>query len=332
MYLSGIGSGQRRLEIPIGLLRRPRPDILISLYASPSFAVGSLLARAAGIRVGYWVEVTFDAWVPRGAAKERLKSWLFPRVHAVLTPGTDGKHFAERYGARPERIFEVPHVIDADRLIAAAQRAQHHREAIRREVGLQGCTFVYVGRLWAAGKGLSYLLKAFASVAHRSAEAVSLLLVGDGPDESRLKQQAVDLGIAHLVQFAGFASPDRLSRLLAGSDVFVFPTLGDPYGLVLDESMASRLPLISTSAVGELHLRIEPGRNGIIVAPADSESLADAMVILAADAALRDRMGSQSQAMIRGRNHAAWVDAFERAVWQMVEMPGKPFPSPSTRT
>ncbi len=51
------------------------------------------------------------------------------------------------------------------------------------------------------------------------------------------------------------------AALLCRRDVFVFPTLGDPYGLVVDEAMASSLPVISTSAAGEIADRIVDGEN-----------------------------------------------------------------------
>lgn len=98
------------------------------------------------------------------------------------------------------------------------------------------------------------------------------------------------------------------------ADVFVFPTLGDPYGLVVDEAMACGLPVISTSAAGEIRDRIEQGVNGYIVPPEDSASLADSMLKLAQDGELRERMGRISAEKIQGHTPEQWAKDFERIV------------------
>ena len=316
-YLRGVGLGERRLEVPVGLLGRRRPDLLVSLYASPSFLAGRYLARLGGTKAAFWVETTFDAWVPRRSWKEAVKRAVFPSMDGIITVGEDGRKFAERYGAPADRIFFAPHVIDVDRFAQAAGAARTHRESIRRRLGVTGCTFVYVGRLWERGKGLDHLLNAFAAVSRRADQPVTLLLVGDGPDEGRLRDRVADLAVPNVV-FAGFRPADDLPEIYAASDVFVFPTLGDPYGLVLDEAMACALPLISSSAAGELNLRIREGRNGLIVPPADPVALAAAMSELAGDRARRLRLGAESRQMVEGRTPARWAEDFETAVHEIL--------------
>jgi glycosyltransferase involved in cell wall biosynthesis len=312
-YLHGVGRDQWRIEMPTGLLGRRRPDLLVSLYASPSLVLGRFLARAGGTKVAFWTEVTFDAWEPRRAWKEALKRRLFSSVDGVITVGEDGRHFAESYGAARDRIWFAPHAIDVDRIAAAAAAARDSREDARKRIGASGCTFIYVGRLWEYGKGLNYLLDAFGEISRDDAVRVTLILVGDGPDEGRLRGRVDALGLQNVI-FTGFQQADALPELYVAADVFVFPTLGDPYGLVLDEAMACSLPLISSSAAGELDLRLEDGRNGLVVPPADAPALAVAMSVLARDPARRAQMGAESRRMVEGRTPERWAQDFERAV------------------
>ncbi len=86
------------------------------------------------------------------------------------------------------------------------------------------------------------------------------------PEDGTLRQACAARGIRN-VSFVGFIQKRELPRYYALADVFVFPTLGDPYGLVVDEAMACGLPVISTSAAGEIHDRVEDGVNGYIVPP-----------------------------------------------------------------
>lgn len=296
---------------PLPLLGR-RPDVLVSLYASPSFLAGWGLAKLRGVKTGFWVEVTFDRWVVRTPIKESIKRWLFPKVNAIVTVGDDGRKFSERYGAAPDRIFFAPHVIDVQHYTNGAARARPERDALRKSLGLKGTTFIYVGRLW-WGKGVNELLAAFETVQRQSAEPVSLLLVGDGVDEAKLKQACTERSIRNVV-FAGFQQKPELPRYYALADVFVFPTLGDPYGLVVDEAMASSLPIISTSAAGEIHDRVEEGVNGYIVPPEDSAALAERMLHLAQDPELRVRMGQVSVEKIGNNTPEKWAEEFARIV------------------
>ncbi|AWN17520.1 Glycosyltransferase [Salinisphaera sp. LB1] len=196
--------------------------------------------------------------------------------------------------------------------MGGAAQAQPERKALRAELGLKGTTFVYVGRLW-WGKGLNYLLDAFETVQRQSAEEVSLLLVGDGSEETALRRVCAERGILNVV-FAGFQQKPELPRYYAVADIFVFPTLGDPYGLVVDEAMACGLPVISTSAAGEIRDRIEDGINGYIVPPEDSAALASSMLKLSRDPDARTRMGQMSSDKIQGHTPQQWAEDFERIV------------------
>jgi glycosyltransferase involved in cell wall biosynthesis len=76
-----------------------------------------------------------------------------------------------------------------------------------------------------------------------------------GPDEPLLCERCREEGLTN-VAFAGFHQSDTLPSLLAAADAFVFPTLGDPFGMAVPEAMACGLPVISTSAAGEIRGRI----------------------------------------------------------------------------
>lgn len=304
---------------PLPLLGR-RPDVLVSLYAEPSFLAGWAFAKLRRVKTGFWVEVTFDRWVKRAPVKEAIKRWLFPKVDAIVTVGDDGKGFAAKYRADVKRIFFAPHVIDVSHYQSGAVAAWPEREALRRELGLAGTTFVYVGRLW-WGKGINYLLEAFEAVQRQSAAPVSLLLVGDGPEEAKLRQACAERGIRNVV-FAGFQQKPNLPRYYALADVFVFPTLGDPYGLVVDEAMACGLPVISTSAAGEIRDRITEGANGYIVPPEDSAALAERMLYLTQNPDLIARMGVVSHEKIQGHTPERWAEDFERIVQALLQKDG----------
>jgi glycosyltransferase involved in cell wall biosynthesis len=318
-YLPSIDLGRSTLALPAPLLHGRAPDVLVSLYAGADFLAGSALARRRGARIAFWVEVTYDAWVKRRRWKEAVKARILPRADGILTAGDDGHSFARRYGVSDDRIHHVPHVVDFERLARGARLAEGERERLRAELGVRGVTFVYVGRLW-AGKGLTYLLDAFGRLQAGDVGEVSLLLVGDGSEEDELRARARALGLRNVV-FCGFHGDDVLPRLYAASDVFVFPTLGDPFGMVVPEAMACGLPVISTTAAGEISARVVEGVNGFLVAPASSEQLLERMAVLARDENLREAMGAASVRKVARQSPDVWAEAFEGALDAILAMP-----------
>jgi glycosyltransferase involved in cell wall biosynthesis len=319
--LPSIDRGTYPLALPTPLLRGGPPDVFVSLYAAPAFLLGSAIAGIRGARTALWVEVTFDSLVRRRPWKERLKAAVFSRADAILTAGSDGQTFAMRYGATRDRIFVVPHVVDFERYWRRSRVSEEERERLRQELGIRGIAFVYVGRLW-LGKGLSYLLDAFARLRRMSSADVSLVLVGDGVDEGALKERCKAEGLEGVV-FAGFHEEDALARLYAAGDVFVFPALGDTFGMALSEAMACGLPVIATSSTGEIHDRVTDGVNGFIVPPADSSALHERMALLANDSGLRRRMGEASRERVEGQSPDVWAEAFETAIERILALPAR---------
>lgn len=318
-YMYGGRGGWRALTTPQRLLRENVPDVFVSLYAGPAFLLGSFIAQRRGARTAFWLERTFDSVVTRRRWKESLKSRVLPKADGILTTGEDGRDFARRYAVRENRLFTVPHVVDFARYARQSADGLAEREELRSRLGLRGLTFVYVGKLTRA-KGLDYLVEAFVALARPANADVSLLLVGDGADEALLRGQCEQAGVRNVV-FAGFYGADTLPHLYAAGDVFVFPTLGDTFGMVVSEAMACGLPVIATSSSGEIRERVSEGVNGFIVPPADSVTLAERMALLASDAELRKRMGEASRAKVAGQSADVWAQAFEDAVVEILRMP-----------
>ncbi len=296
-------------------IRSSRPDVLVSLYENLDFVAGIAAARTSGSRVAIHVMKIFDTWRPRRRTREIAKHALFPRVHAVHVPGPDAASYARQYGARDEQIVMFPEPVNVPHFRRPAD-SDVWRPGERERLGLTGCVFLYVGRLWSP-KGLDYLFDAYEGVLRAGLDA-SLLLVGDGVDEVRYRARAATLPN---VVFAGFVQANELPRWYHLADVFVFPTLGDPYGHVVQEAMAAGLPVVATDHAGEINERVLDGVTGFVVPAASAVRLEERMVALAADAALRARMGECGLERIRPRTVDWWAGEFERLVERTLQAP-----------
>ncbi|PIS19703.1 MAG: hypothetical protein COW19_02540 [Zetaproteobacteria bacterium CG12_big_fil_rev_8_21_14_0_65_55_1124] len=295
---------------------RNKPDLLVSLYNTPKFISGNLLAKILGIRTAYRVLPTYDAWVARSRFKEASKRLMFRLVDGVKVPGKDGSMVALKYGVPPNRIFKVTQSIDVEHFATARSMSMAERNRFRDALGVHGCVFIYVGRLW-EGKGLNYLLEAYKRMLPNTSD-VSLLIVGDGVDETRYREMA--RGVQG-VKFAGFIQERDLPEYYAVADVMVFPTLGDPYGLVVEEAMAAGLPVICTEAAGDIRLRLPEAIAGFIVPPKSTDLLFERMLFLASNLEERLRMGRQASDLAITRNHDRYAEDFEHFVESLLAIP-----------
>ena len=313
-----LGPGRAALFLnPVREIRRARPDVYVSLYENLSFVAGIAAARLSDAKVAIHVMKIFDTWRPPSHSKALAKRLLFPRVDAIHVPGPDAAAYARQYGARDSQfvMFAEPVNVEHFRFGAARARAMAGE---RERLGLSGCVFLHVGRLWTL-KGLDYLFDAYEGLRLAGVDA-SLLLVGDGVDEARYRARAT--GLPNVV-FSGFVQQPELPRWLGMADALVFPTLGDPYGYVVEEAMAASLPVIASESAGEIRERVIDGVTGYIVPSADSTALQGRMATLAVDANLRASMGQQGFERIQPCTIDWWAGEFERMVDQMLSMPGK---------
>lgn len=327
-YLPRCGLKSTAFVLPTRLAFESDSALLVSFYGGASYVIGWAIARWRGLKTAFWVEVTSDAWVRRHPFKESLKRALFPKLDGVITAGPDGRRFALSYGAKSDRIYIARHAVQAKWFSDARAQLLPQRAAIRAALGVRGVVFLYVGRL-VRGKGLDHLLDAFALLQEKCVTPTSLLLVGDGTDETRYRTRSRELSLEN-VSFAGFVQQPTLPRMYVAADVFVFPTLGDPYGLVLDEAMASSLPVVTTAAAGEVTTRVVDGENGWIVPPADGTAMASKMAILAEDSALRSRLGAASLRMMADSSPERWATEFEHAAHQILAA-DRPLRAPGRR-
>ena len=151
-------------------------------------------------------------------------------------------------------------------------------------------------------KGHRHLLAAVRQGLDRGV-SLECVLVGDGPERAALERQIAELGLERCVQVLGAQPRPRVLEELGRADVFALtshPTArGQKEGIpvALMEAMASSLPVISTVTGGIPELVLHE-RTGILVEPGDVDGIADALVRLARDAELRQRMGRAGRSRV----------------------------------
>ncbi|MCG3135606.1 MAG: D-inositol-3-phosphate glycosyltransferase [Planctomycetes bacterium] len=247
----------------------------------------------------------------------------------VKQRGYEWKSLSLRFAARSVRAFMADSEHVAADLVASgiprrkivvtyapidvedidARSGPDARAAARREFGIPGGApaFGILGCLqrW---KGQSVFLDAAAAVMREVPDAVALV-IGGGDEHfepgygAELRAQAERLGIADRVRFTGHRSD--VPRVLSALDACVHASLeAEPFGMVVGEAMAARLPVVASSAGGPAEQVVE-GETGFLVAPQDADAIAARLVRLLRDPALRAAMGGRGRERVAERFSAA---------------------------
>lgn len=223
--------------------------------------------------------------------------WIFPgkKEAALLLVANERTRAALPSGVRG-RVMEL--VENGVNLDVWQKRAARAEEKIGDEkTSCVPVSFVFLGRLvdW---KAVDLLLQAF----HKTIETTpaSLTIVGDGPLRGELTTLARKLDVDKYIHFAGWKSQAESAAILAESDVLVLPSLYECGGAVVLEAMAVGLPVIATKWGGPADYL--DNSCGVLVEPHSAnffvDGLAAAMIRLASDPALREKMGAAGRRKI----------------------------------
>jgi colanic acid/amylovoran biosynthesis glycosyltransferase len=172
-------------------------------------------------------------------------------------------------------------------------------------------------------KGHEWALRALAR-ARRDVPRLRYLIGGDGPMAADLRRLVAELGLADIVEFLGLLDAREVLAVYRRSDFFVLPSVtaanGDMegQGLVLQEAQATGLPVIATLHDG-FPEGVADGKTGFLVPERDPEAIAQRIVVLAADAQLRQRMGDAARRFVEKKYELAGIcrqllDTYREAV------------------
>ena len=146
-----------------------------------------------------------------------------------------------------------------------------------------------------------------------------LLMVGDGPERTRSREVAVELGVDRHVRYLG--QMDAVEDVLAASDLFVLPSENESFGLAALEAMSSGVPVIGTTAEGLPEL-IRFGETGYLVPVGDVEGMARRAIEVLTDTKLQARMGAAARQTAVERYEASRViPLYEKFYEKVLERP-----------
>lgn len=275
------------------LLRlRKHYDVLLvcgfRVLGVPALLAGALLGKRCILKADSQGELS-GAFFDPGLARFRLRHDRFPVRLAIRMRNALLRRAArfvaisrvieQEYlacGVAASRIVRIPNSTDPDLFSPAGGREKADLRA-RLGLGEDRQVVTYTGRL-VTTKGLPSLLRAWRRVIERHPDAL-LVLVGSGGlglqnCEETLQRYTKQNALQSAVRFTG--SVDNVHDYLRASDVFVFPTEREAFGISVIEAMACGLPVVTTHVDGVKDV-VRPGVDALVVAPGDEDALAAAI-------------------------------------------------------
>lgn len=253
-------------------LKRNNYDFIIcSNFSSPTGILAVVYMQMHKFK--YYLET--DGGSPKNGKglKERLKKKIINGAEGYFSTGQENDKYFLAYGATKERIYRYPFTSLYDRDLFDRPASNEELTLLRKELQIQEkYVIISVGRfsyLNGYGKGYDVLIKA----AEKLPKDIGWYVVGGQPtDEFRKILEESELNNFH---FVDFKLKDELKKYYRASDLFVLMTVGEAWGLVINEAMACGLPIITTNkCIAGVEL-IQNDKNGYIVSVGDVDGLVD---------------------------------------------------------
>jgi glycosyltransferase involved in cell wall biosynthesis len=309
--------------VRVGLRAAKRADVIYQRHGRFSLA-GALLSRLSGTPLFLefnGTETFFHQHWQRVPLAGQLKTCedavLDAAARIIVVSEVDRRELIKR-GHASRRIVVNPNGVDSSRF------ARGGGGAARAALGLTDGQIV-VGFLGSFGPwhGGPLLAEAFTRAAAEVAE-LRLLLIGDGDERPRTEHLLAEGGVADRALSVGSVAGGDVPRLLDACDILAASHVRLPGGVEffgsptkLFEYMAAG-KAIAASRLGQIGEVLEHERTALLVEPGDAPDLADALVRLARDPALRSRLGRAARAAAIERH--GWSNNAERLIEAYLEL------------
>jgi glycosyltransferase involved in cell wall biosynthesis len=251
--------------------------------------------------------------------KEAVKASIVGNFSAALVGGGAHARYLETLGFAAERVFRGYDAVDNAYFTAASDKARHEATAVRSRRGLPNAYFLASGRFIAI-KNFERLIEAYAAYRASAGEgAWDLVILGDGELRPALEAKVRGLGLSEAVHLPGFKQYEDLPEYYALAGAFVHVSTVEPWGLVVNEAMASGLPVIVSDRCGCAEDLVRDGENGWRVPALDTAAIATRLADIAA--ADHPALGRASRAIVERFSPAAFASGLAGALEVALDKP-----------
>ena len=278
-------------------LKQYRPEI-VHTHSSKAGIIGRLAAYRLNIPAVHTIHgASFHFGQPAAlhwAYKQAEKTAAGWCQHFISVCDSMSDQYIRAGVAPADRFTTIYSGMNVEQYIRPAVTPQ----SIRTQLGISDEDIVVgkIARLFHL-KGHEYLIESAQSVV-RAVPNLKFLFIGDGILRQEFQQRINQLGLTNHFIFAGLIAPEQVGNYIHAMDIVAHTSVWEGLARVLPQASLAAKPTISFSIDGAPEVCIHE-KTGLLVAPREVPKLADAIIRLATDASLRERLGKAGQDFCR---------------------------------
>jgi glycosyltransferase involved in cell wall biosynthesis len=304
-------------------LERISPDVVAIPGWSSKAALAALSWCCENRKLAVLMSESTQQDERRAVWKEWIKSRIVRLYASALVGGTRHAGYARKLGLSPSGIFMKYDVVDNSYFAARSDDARNGAEMLRKRFALPERYFLASSR-FVEKKNLARLIDAYAAYVSQTREqSWDLVLLGDGPMKEAITAQVERLGLASRVRLPGFKQYDELPTYYGLASAFIHASTSEQWGLVVNEAMASRLPVLVSNRCGCAPDLVKEGVNGFTWNPYDIGELASRMAELSSGTIDLRAMGDASREIVEQWGLDQFAENFLNAATAAGSRPSK---------
>lgn len=236
--------------------------------------------------------------------KTLFLKWVYRHIDHAFYVGTNNKNYFLKYGLKEQQLSFAPHAVDNERFAK-----DKHTHSLRSVLNIpdKAMVVLYCGKLESV-KNIGVLLSAFFNINKPDAH---LIIVGNGTEEEKLKQQARESNKSDKIHWVNFQNQSAMPSIYHTASIFCLPSKNETWGLVVNEAMACGKPIIVSDRVG-CAVDLVTEINGYIFKSGDATDLTHGLEKLTDNRQSLAEMGKASVEIIKNWNFDRIADAIEK--------------------
>ncbi len=257
------------IHVPVDTLKRLRelrPDVVMSYEMGMRTLLSVVYRRMRrGVPLVMVGNMSQHIEQERGPLRRVFRKLVCKGVDYLTYNGPSCRSYLQSLGVSDERLFHLPYCIDWDTVYSGPRAKKNGDDPVK---------LLFCGMI-SERKGILQFTNALKrwSAANRDS-SVEFMVAGSGP----LQEQVAELGGENLkINFLGDCDTGQLGSAYGESDICVFPTLADEWGLVPVEAMASGLPVLGSKYAQSVETCCLEGHNGWQFDPLDEQDMVAAI-------------------------------------------------------
>jgi glycosyltransferase involved in cell wall biosynthesis len=307
-------------QINFGIVReilKNKPDVLL-IHGWAYFTIWLAVFASLFTKTKIWLKCEtplnqelLKSKLIRFAKSFLLRNLFFKFIHKFLYIGDQNKQFYEYHKIKPNKLFFSPYSVDNDFFHSEFIKLKAQKTEIKNELKIseKDIVILFSGKLINKKRPFD-LLEAFYKMNLPNSK---LIFLGDGELKSELSRKVSDYQLDEKVIFTGFVNQSEISKYYLVADVFVLPSsIGETWGLVVNEAMNFGLPVIVSDVPGSAYDLVQEGQNGFVFPVGNVDYLSEKLLEICSSQRMRNDFGKASIEIIKKYSYSTIIDEINK--------------------